>query len=138
MCVYMCVCRGVLGTERQRRMRRETKGVFLGFPKGHGDLAASEQGWYGLEADFLSPDSALPRVVSDYAYHLPSALPCPWPDSRHQGQSHTSVVTGVVTSSVVSYTSVVNRFLEGWLELGCQVLLRRREIQAMGSHPKGC
>ena len=80
MRVCGCVCVwGGLGTERQRRIR-ETKGVFLGFPKGHGDLGASKQGSYGLEADFLSPDSALPRVVSDYEYYLPSALPCPWPD----------------------------------------------------------
>lgn len=63
-----------------------------------------------------------------------------------QGQSHTNVVTRIVASSVDSCNSVVDDFLEGGSELGCQVLLRLRESRswslilrvAKGSHSETC
>lgn len=63
-----------------------------------------------------------------------------------QGQSHNSVVTRTVIDSVVSYTCVVDDFLEGDSEFGCGVLLRGRKSRpwdlilraAEGSHSETC
>lgn len=49
----------------------------------------------------------------------------------HQEQSHSSVVTRPVIGSVVSYTSMVDDFLEEDSEFRCGVLLRGRKSRPL-------